>query len=162
MALPYDSAPKFRDYARPEVLVTTEWVAAHLEDPGLVVAESDEDVLLYETGHIPGAVKLDWHTELNDPVTRDYVDGAGFARLMSQKGITRDATLVLYGDRNNWWAAYALWVCTLFGHPDVRLLDGGPPHRLPGDRTRRHEDPGVQGSGRGPPWPAHDRRAFPR
>jgi thiosulfate/3-mercaptopyruvate sulfurtransferase len=82
-------------------------------------------VLLYETGHIRGAVKLDWHTELNDPVTRDYVDGAGFARLMSDKGISRDSTLVLYGDKNNWWAAYALWVCTLFGHPDVRLLDGG-------------------------------------
>jgi thiosulfate/3-mercaptopyruvate sulfurtransferase len=125
VALPYDPAPKFQDYARPEMLVTTEWLAEHLEDPGLVVAESDEDVLLYETGHIPGAVKLDWHTELNDPVTRDYVDGAGFARLMSEKGITRDATLVLYGDRNNWWAAYALWVCTLFGHPDLRLLDGG-------------------------------------
>jgi thiosulfate/3-mercaptopyruvate sulfurtransferase len=96
-----------------------------MHDDGLVIAESDEDVLLYETGHIPGAVKLDWHTELNDPVTRDYVDGAGFARLMSAKGISRDTTLVLYGDRNNWWAAYALWVCALFGHPDVRLLDGG-------------------------------------
>ena len=82
-------------------------------------------MLLYETGHIPGAVKLDWHTELNDPVTRDYVDGTGFARLMSEKGISRDTTLVLYGDRNNWWAAYALWVCSLFGHPDVRLMDGG-------------------------------------
>jgi thiosulfate/3-mercaptopyruvate sulfurtransferase len=89
------------------------------------VAESDEDVLLYETGHVPGAVKLDWHTELNDPVTRDYVDGAGFARLMSEKGISRDSTLVLYGDKNNWWAAYALWVTKLFGHPDVRLMDGG-------------------------------------
>jgi thiosulfate/3-mercaptopyruvate sulfurtransferase len=125
VALPYDSAPKFQDYARPEMLVTTEWVAGHLEDPGLAVAESDEDVLLYETGHIPGAVKLDWHTELNEPVTRDYVDGEGFARLMSQKGITRGTTLVLYGDKNNWWAAYALWVCTLFGHPDLRLIDGG-------------------------------------
>jgi thiosulfate/3-mercaptopyruvate sulfurtransferase len=70
-------------------------------------------------------VKLDWHAELNDPVTRDYVDGAGFARLMSDKGISRDTTLVLYGDKNNWWAAYALWVCTLFGHPDLRLIDGG-------------------------------------
>ena len=125
MTVPYDSAPKFADYAHPEMLVTTEWLAEHLDDPGLVVAESDEDVLLYETGHIPGAVKLDWHTELNDPQTRDYVDGAGFARLMSEKGIARDTTLVLYGDRNNWWAAYALWVCTLFGHPDLRLLDGG-------------------------------------
>ncbi len=125
MALPYDSVPKFQDYAHPEMLVSTEWLAEHLGDPGLVVAESDEDVLLYETGHIPGAVKLDWHTELNDPLTRDYVDGAGFARLMSERGITRDTTLVLYGDRNNWWAAYALWVCSLFGHPDLRLLDGG-------------------------------------
>ena len=125
MALPYDSAPKFGDYAHPEKIVSTEWVAGHLDNPGLVVAESDEDVLLYETGHIPGAVKLDWHTELNDPVTRDYVDGAGFARLMSEKGISRDTTLVLYGDKNNWWAAYALWVCSLFGHPDVRLMDGG-------------------------------------
>ena len=96
MALPYDSAPKFQDYAHPEMLVSTEWLAEHLDDPGLVVAESDEDVLLYETGHIPGAVKLDWHTELNDPQTRDYVDGTGFARLMSERGITRDTTLVLY------------------------------------------------------------------
>src|SRR5690242_9883166 len=125
MALPQDSAPKFQEYAHPEMIVSTEWVAQHLDDPGLVVAESDEDVLLYETGHVPGAVKLDWHTELNDPVTRDYVDGAGFARLMAEKGISRDTTLVLYGDRNNWWAAYALWVASLFGHPDVRLLDGG-------------------------------------
>ena len=107
------------------MLVTTGWLAEHLHDDGMVVAESDEDVLLYETGHIPGAVKLDWHTELNDPVTRDYVHGVDFARLMEEKGISRDTTLVLYGDRNNWWAAYALWVCTLFGHPDVRLLDGG-------------------------------------
>ena len=125
MALPYDPAPRLAEYAHPQMLVTAEWLAEHLGDPGLVVAESDEDVLLYETGHIPGAVKLDWHTELNDPVSRDYVDGAGFAALMSRKGISRDTTLVLYGDKNNWWAAYALWVCTLFGHPDVRLLDGG-------------------------------------
>ena len=96
-----------------------------LEEPGLVVVESDEDVLLYETGHIPGAVKVDWHTELNDPVVRDYLDGEGFARLMSRKGIAREDTIVIYGDKNNWWAAYALWVFSLFGHEDVRLLDGG-------------------------------------
>ena len=125
MALPYDRTAKFGEYAHPEMIVSTEWVAGHLDDPGLVVAESDEDILLYETGHVPGSVKLDWHTELNDPVTRDYVDGASFARLMSGKGISRDSTLVLYGDKNNWWAAYALWVCSLFGHPDVRLMDGG-------------------------------------
>ena len=123
------------------MLVSTEWVAEHLDDPGLVVAESDEDVLLYETGHIPGAVKLDWHTELNDPVTRDYVDGAGFARLMSQKGISRDTTLVLYGDKNNWWAAYALWVCSLFGHPDLRLMDGGRAKWIAEDRPLTTEVP---------------------
>src|SRR5260370_33532903 len=95
MALPQDSAPKFAEYAHPEMIVSTEWVAAHLGDPGLVVAESDEDVLLYETGHVPGAVKLDWHTELNDPVTRDNVDGAGCARLTPRKGLARAPTLVL-------------------------------------------------------------------
>ena len=120
-----DPAPKLGAYAHPERLVTTAWLAEHLEDPNLVVAESDEDVLLYETGHIPGAVKIDWHLDLNDPVERDYVSGEGFARLMSSKGISRDTTVVFYGDNFNWWAAYALWVCTLFGHGDVRLLDGG-------------------------------------
>ncbi|MEE6271935.1 sulfurtransferase [Georgenia wangjunii] len=125
MALPNDDNPKFSAYAHPERLVSTEWLAAHLGEPGLVVAESDEDVLLYETGHIPGAVKIDWHLDLNDPVRRDYVDGEAFAALMAAKGITRETTVVLYGDKNNWWAAYAMWVFTLFGHPDVRLLDGG-------------------------------------
>ncbi len=120
-----DPAQKLQDYAHPERLVTTEWLAAHLDDPNVVVAESDEDVLLYETGHIPGAVKVDWHTDLNDPVARDYVDAEGFARLMSQKGISRDTTIVFYGDNFNWWAAYALWVASLFGHTDARLLDGG-------------------------------------
>jgi thiosulfate/3-mercaptopyruvate sulfurtransferase len=90
-----------------------------------VVVESDEDVLLYETGHIPTAVKIDWHTDLNDPVVRDYVNGEQFAALLGSKGISRDTTVVIYGDKNNWWAAYALWVFTLFGHEDVRLLDGG-------------------------------------
>src|ERR671913_1842350 len=121
----YDPAEKLRAYAHPERLVTTGWLAEHLDDPNLVVAESDEDVLLYETGHLPGAVKIDWHLDLNDPVTRDYVSGEGFARLMSAKGITPDTTIVFYGDKSNWWAAYALWVATLFGHEDVRLLDGG-------------------------------------
>jgi thiosulfate/3-mercaptopyruvate sulfurtransferase len=125
VALPYDDDPKFAGFAHPERLVSTQWLADHLGSEGLVVAESDEDVLLYETGHIPGAVKIDWHLDLNDPVTRDYVDGERFAELMSSKGIGRDTTVVLYGDKNNWWAAYALWVFTLFGHPDVRLLDGG-------------------------------------
>jgi thiosulfate/3-mercaptopyruvate sulfurtransferase len=125
MPVPFDPDPKVQAYAHPERLVTTQWLQDHLGEPGLVVAESDEDVLLYDTGHIPGAVKIDWHADLNDPLTRDYVDAAGFAALMSAKGITPDTTIVFYGDQNNWWAAYALWVTSLFGHADVRLLDGG-------------------------------------
>jgi thiosulfate/3-mercaptopyruvate sulfurtransferase len=125
MSVPLDPSAKFAEYAHPEVLVSTEWLAANKDLPGLVVVESDEDVLLYETGHIPGAVKIDWHTDLNDPVTRDYVDGKGFAKLLSRSGISRDTTVVIYGDKSNWWASYALWVFKLFGHADVRLLDGG-------------------------------------
>jgi thiosulfate/3-mercaptopyruvate sulfurtransferase len=125
MSVPLDPSAKFAEYAHPEVLVSTEWLAANRDLPGLVVVESDEDVLLYETGHIPGAVKIDWHTDLNDPVTRDYVDGEGFAKLLSRSGISRDTTVVIYGDKSNWWASYALWVFKLFGHADVRLLDGG-------------------------------------
>jgi len=125
MGLPQDDDPKLSEYAHPERLVSTAWLAENLGASGLVVVESDEDVLLYDTGHIPGAIKVDWHTELNDQVTRDYLNGEQFAALLSAKGISRGDTVVIYGDRNNWWAAYALWVFSLFGHPDVRLLDGG-------------------------------------
>jgi thiosulfate/3-mercaptopyruvate sulfurtransferase len=119
---------KFADYAHPERLVSTAWLAEQLEagnPDGIVVLESDEDVLLYDTGHIPGSLKVDWHQDLNDQLTRDYVDSEQFAKVMSARGIGRDTTVVIYGDKNNWWAAYALWVMTLFGHEDVRLLDGG-------------------------------------
>ncbi|MHA7181169.1 sulfurtransferase [Arthrobacter sp. MDB2-24] len=125
MTLAADPQDKFSEYAHPERLVSTDWLVANQGAEGLVVVESDEDVLLYETGHIPGSVKIDWHTELNDEVSRDYIDGEGFARLMAAKGISRDSTVVIYGDKSNWWAAYTLWVFTLFGHEDVRLLDGG-------------------------------------
>ncbi|MET1043353.1 MAG: sulfurtransferase [Microbacteriaceae bacterium] len=125
MTAPFDPSPQFAAYAHPERLVSTEWLQSNLTADGLVVVESDEDVLLYETGHIPGAVKIDWHTDLNDPVARDFVDGEHFAALLGSKGISRDSTVVIYGDKSNWWAAYALWVFTLFGHEDVRLLDGG-------------------------------------
>ena len=125
MPVERDPDAKLSAYAHPERLVTTSWLAERLGDPNIVVAESDEDVLLYETGHIPGAVKIDWHADLNDPVDRDYVNADAFAELMRTKGITRDTTIVFYGDNFNWWAAYAMWVCSLFGHADVRLLDGG-------------------------------------
>ncbi|TFC31243.1 sulfurtransferase [Cryobacterium sp. TMT1-3] len=125
MSAPIDPTEKFAAYAHPARLVSTDWLAEHRSDAVLVVVESDEDVLLYEVGHIPGSVKIDWHTDLNDKVNRDYIDGAAFAALMSAKGIARDSTVVIYGDKSNWWAAYALWVFTLFGHEDVRLLDGG-------------------------------------
>ncbi len=125
MAVATDTDAKLQAYAHPEKLVTTDWLAEHLDDPDVVVVESDEDVLLYDTGHIPGAVKIDWHTDLQDPVARDYLDAEGFAKLMSEKGISRDTTVVFYGDNFNWWAAYALWVFSLFGHPDTRLVDGG-------------------------------------
>lgn len=125
MPVAYDPNEKFAAYAHPEALVSTQWLEENLGTAGLVVLESDEDVLLYEIGHIPGAFKIDWHTELNDPVLRDYVDGAGFSRLLSERGITPATTVVLYGDKSNWWATYALWVFKLFGHADVRILDGG-------------------------------------
>lgn len=130
MSVELDNNPKFSQYAHPERLVSTEWVAqavteGKVNNGSLILVESDEDVLLYETGHIPGAVKIDWHTDLNDEVTRDYINGAAFAELAASKGISRDSTIVVYGDKSNWWATYALWVFTLFGHEDVRVLDGG-------------------------------------
>ncbi len=125
MPAPIVHTSKNQQYAHPEALVSTEWLAQNLGSSELVVVESDEDVLLYSTGHIPGAVKIDWHTDLNDAVLRDYLDGEQFAELMSAKGISRDTTVILYGDNKNWWAAYTLWVFKLFGHEDVRLLDGG-------------------------------------
>jgi thiosulfate/3-mercaptopyruvate sulfurtransferase len=125
MPAPLDDAPKFQEYAHPEKLVSTDWLTEHLNDPDIVIVESDEDVLLYDTGHIPGAVKIDWHADLNDPLIRDYVDPDRFAALLSRAGIQPGQTVVFYGDNFNWWAAYALWVFSLFGLDDTRLLDGG-------------------------------------
>lgn len=115
----------FKEYAHPEALVSTQWVEDNLGQKGLVVIECDEDILLFETGHIPGAVKLDWHTELNHPITRDYLDGEDMAALLSAKGISRDDKIVIYGDKSNWWATYAFWVLKLFGHEDIAIMDGG-------------------------------------
>jgi thiosulfate/3-mercaptopyruvate sulfurtransferase len=128
-------------YARPEVLVDTAWVDAHLNDDGVRLVEVDEDVLLYEQGHVPGAVKLDWHTELQRADVRDFVDAAGFAALMEAKGISNDDTVVLYGDKSNWWAAYAFWFFVYNGHRDVRLMDGGRQKWLAEDRPLSDEAP---------------------
>jgi thiosulfate/3-mercaptopyruvate sulfurtransferase len=113
------------EYAHPEVLVDTSWVADHLSDPKVRIVESNEDILLYDQGHIPGAVKLDWVGDLNDPVVRDYLDRERFEKLLAAKGISNDTTVVFYGDKNNWWATYAFWVFKLFGHNDARIMNGG-------------------------------------
>jgi thiosulfate/3-mercaptopyruvate sulfurtransferase len=114
-----------RGYARPEVLVSTDWVADHLHDPKVRLVESDEDVLLYETGHIPGAVKIDWVADLNDPLIRDYVSRERLQAVLRSKGISQDTTIVFYGDKNNWWACYSFWVLRLFGIENLRIMDGG-------------------------------------
>ncbi len=111
--------------SRPDVLVDAEWVEAHQSDPGVVLVEVDEDTSAYDTGHIAGAVKIDWKKDLQDPVRRDFVDKAGFEALLSERGISNDDTVVLYGGNNNWFAAYAYWYFRLYGHQNVRLLDGG-------------------------------------
>jgi thiosulfate/3-mercaptopyruvate sulfurtransferase len=121
MTTPVDA----RGYAHPEVLVSTDWVAARLSDPSVRIIESNEDVLLYPSGHIPGAVQVDWTTDLNDQVRRDYLSREAFEALASRIGITPGTTVVFYGDKNNWWACYAFWVFQLFGHTPARVMDGG-------------------------------------
>lgn len=114
-----------KGYARPEALVSTEWVADNLGNANIRLVESNEDVLLYDVNHIPGAVKVDWHMDLNDELVRDYVDKANFEALMSRIGVDKDTTVVFYGDKNNWWATYAFWVFQLFGHTNAKVMDGG-------------------------------------
>ncbi len=128
-------------YANPEVLVSTAWVFEHHQDENVRVVEVDEDVLLYEQGHIPAAVKLDWHTELQRSDIRDFIDEQGFAELMREKGISNDSTVVLYGDKSNWWAAYAFWFFKYNGHSDVRLMDGGRQKWLEEKRPLSSEKP---------------------
>ncbi len=114
-----------QDYAHPEVLVDTAWVAAHLNDSNLRIVESDEDALLYETGHIPGAVKVDWFTTLQAPVLRDFLSKASFEQLCSNLGITNDSAVIFYGDKNNWFACYAFWLFEYYGHQKLRIMNGG-------------------------------------
>ena len=142
-----------RGYAHPDVLVSTEWVAQHLDDPGVRLVESDEDLLLYETGHIPGAVKIDWVNDLNDPLVRDYLAREQLEALLRHHGINDDTTIVLYGDRNNWWATYAFWVFRLFGIERLRLMDGG---------RARWEEEGRPMTTDKPSYPAGNIRVGPR
>jgi thiosulfate/3-mercaptopyruvate sulfurtransferase len=112
-------------YHNPNALVSTDWVAEHLKDPKVRILESNEDVLLYDVGHVPGAQKIDWQADLNDPVTRDFLGPEAFAKLASRLGIAPETTVVVYGDRNNWWATYAYWIFKLHNHADIRVMNGG-------------------------------------
>ncbi len=125
MTEPIQSDIAARGYTHPEALVSTDWVAAHLDDPDVRLIESNEDPLVYPSGHLPGALEVDWTRDLNDPLRRDYLGRDGFERLCGRLGITPATTLVFYGDKNNWWACYAYWVFHLFGHTKARILDGG-------------------------------------
>ncbi|HEX6799548.1 MAG TPA: sulfurtransferase [Ktedonobacterales bacterium] len=127
MATPTSSATAATSgYAHPEVLVDTEWVAQNLNNPSVRIVEADEDPLLYEAiGHIPNAVKLDWHTDVQNPVRRDFIDREGFEALMRRYGIGNDTTVVFYGDKNNWYAAYSYWLFTMYGHQNAKLMNGG-------------------------------------
>jgi thiosulfate/3-mercaptopyruvate sulfurtransferase len=114
-----------RGFANPDILVSTDWVSKNLSTPGIRLIESDEDTLLYSTGHIPGAVNVDWTVDLNDQIRRDYITRTGFEQLMSRIGVTPETTVIFYGDKNNWWACYAFWVFQLFGHTRAKIMDGG-------------------------------------
>jgi thiosulfate/3-mercaptopyruvate sulfurtransferase len=116
---------KLSHYSHPEMLVSTAWVAEHAHDPDLRIVESNEDLLLYDTGHLPGAVHIDWRADLNDQLVRDYLGPDDFAKLCSRHGITPETKVVFYGDKSNWWSCYALWVFHLFGHKNCKIMDGG-------------------------------------
>ena len=130
------------DYEHPEVLVSTQWLDEHRKDPHLRVVESDEDVLLYHQGHIPEAVKIDWQTDLQDLVVRDYIGKEKFEELCASKGISNDTTVVFYGDKNNWWACYAFWAFTLYGHEKCLIMNGGRKRwELDGRELSREPEP---------------------
>lgn len=130
-----------RGYAHPDVLVSTDWVAEHLNDANIRIIESNEDPLLYTSGHIPGAVEVDWTADLNDPLRRDYLQREQFEALMSRIGVTPDTLLVFYGDKNNWWATYAFWVFQLFGHTNAKVMDGGRLKWVQENRSMTREKP---------------------
>ncbi len=131
------------NYAHPKVLVSTQWVEDHVNDPGIRIVESDEDVLLYDVGHVPGAVKIDWQTELQDQVMRDYVNKESFEKLMSEKGIGNDTTVVFYGDKSNWWACYAFWTFNVMGHDKCLIMNGGRQKWIEEKRPLSKDVPGY-------------------
>ncbi|MGO8948247.1 MAG: sulfurtransferase [Ktedonobacterales bacterium] len=150
-------------YAHPEVLVDTAWVEAHLADPKVRIVEADEDPLLYEAmGHIPGAVKLDWHVDVQDPVRRDFINRADFEALMSRYGINNDTTVIFYGDKNNWYAAYSYWLFKLYGHQDARLMNGGRSKWEAEGRAYTKEVPGYSPAHYTASGPNLNLRAFRR
>jgi len=148
------------EYANPNVLVSTQWVADHLKDPKVRIVESNEDPLLYDVGHVPGAVKVDWLADLNDQVSRDFVDPQGFAKLASRLGISPDTTVVFYGDRNNWWAAYAYWLFKVYNHKDCRIMNGGRAKWIEEGRELSKDVPQVQPTNYPTPSVNQDIRAY--
>jgi thiosulfate/3-mercaptopyruvate sulfurtransferase len=130
-------------YAHPEALVSTDWVQEHLRDPKVRVVESDEDLLLYDVGHVPGAVRIDWQGDLQDQIVRDYIDAEKFADLCSKNGIAEDTTVVFYGDKSNWWACYAFWAFSLFGHKNLKIMNGGRKLWIDEGRPLSREVPGY-------------------
>ncbi len=147
------SSAKYKNYANPDVLVTTEWVNEHLNDPNIRLVESNEDVLLYHSGHIPGSIHIDWTADLNDQIIRDYLSKENFEKLMSEKGIDNNMTVIFYGDKNNWWACYALWIFQLFGHKNTKVMDGG---RLKWENEKRIMTKDI------PSYPKSEYHAQPR
>jgi thiosulfate/3-mercaptopyruvate sulfurtransferase len=143
-------------YAHPEVLVSTEWLAEHLNEPGTRLVESNEDVLLYDTGHIPGAVHIDWREDLQDPLVRDYISPEAFSALCEKNGITPDTTVIFYGDKSNWWATYALWAFRLFGHTKVKLVNGGRDKWIKEGRALTKEKPKPTHAAYSAPVKRHD------
>lgn len=148
MTNPYAPDPVIvaKGYAHPEVLVSTEWMSEHLNDPKIRLLECNEDVLLYDLEHIPGAQRIDWHVDLNDPVERDYISTAAFQKLLRRLGIDDSTTVIFYGDKNNWWACYAFWVFALFGFRNMKLIDGGRAKWIAEDRPVSTDVPSFDAS----------------
>jgi thiosulfate/3-mercaptopyruvate sulfurtransferase len=149
-----------RGYTNPGVLVSTDWVAQHHNDPTVRIIEVDEDILLYDTGHVPGAIKVDWQAQLNEPVRREFVGPDKFGSLMDSIGVKNDTTVVFYGDRNNWWAAYAYWIFKLNGHTNVKIMDGGRKKWIDEGRELTKDVPTFSSSGYTPQPGAQGIRAF--